>query len=354
MSSKVFHVVGGGPGGVGAAYAAGKLGVKPIIYEAHGALAVKPCGRGVPLVGDLPFRVPGSVVLNRIRFIKLGVDGRWVFKAGGLIDGVIVDKGGFLEHVIAEAGGEVFYRARYDVRRGLVRVGGEVLEVKGLGVFAGGFPYYEGVKAPVVQYVVGNARDVEEDTIEVMLDTRLLGYYYVFPQGDSFEVGVGGFASFNELQALLDKYMEKDPRLSGAKRVVREGAMISVGGLRLGYVNGLVKVGEAAGYVLPLTGEGIRPSALSGYTAAKALIEGSDPIRALERAPISRAVRVQSSILDWVKTLSLEDRRYILSNITPEAHAEVALGTLRLYRLIRGLKIKPSIALRIMAIVLRG
>ncbi len=354
MSSRVFHVVGGGPGGVGAAYAAGRLGVKPVIYEAHNALAVKPCGAGVPLLEDLPFSVPRGAILNRIRFVKLGVDGKWVFKAGGFIDGVIVDKRDMLEHVIAEAGGEVFYGARYDVKRGLARVGGEVLEVKGWGVFAGGFPYYDKVKIPVVQYIMEKVKDVEEDTIEIMFDTRLLGYYYMFPQGHSFKVGVGGFADFNKLTALLNKHVEGDPRLFEARKVKREGAEVSVGGLRLGYVNGLVKVGEAAGYMMSLTGEGIRPSIISGYIAAKAIITGLNPIKALEKAPISKAVRVHASILDWTRTITIEDRRHIISNITPEAHAEVALGTLRLHKLIRGLKIKPSIALKILAITLRG
>jgi len=349
--SDALYVVGGGPGGLGAAYAAGKLGYKVVVFEAHEALAVKPCGRGIPVLGDFPFSVPKEVVLNRISYVDLYVDGVRAFKVKGWIDGVIVDKSALLEHLFASVGAEVLYKSKYNVRGGYARVGGSTVEVKS-GVFSGGFPYYDGEKVPVVQYVVERVKDVDFQAIEIRFDTSLLGYYYIFPQGDGVEVGVGGFSDHRTLWGLLDRFLELDGRFKGSRIARREAAVVSVGGLRLGYVNGLVKVGEASGYVLPLTGEGIRPSIVSGYIATKALLEGRDPIKALKSSWITRAVRIQRTLLEWAKSMPVEKRRKLLLSLSPEEHAEIALGTLRISKLAKNIILKPRIALNILTKIL--
>ncbi len=349
--SDTLYIVGAGPGGSGAAYAAGKLGFKVIVLEAHDRLAIKPCGRGVPVIDDFPFSIPKDVILNRIRYVDLHVDGVRAFKSGGWIEGVIVDKSAFLEHLFASVGAEVFYKSKYNVRSGYARIGGDVIEVK-RGIFSGGFPYYDGERIPVVQYVVKNVKDVDLTTIEIRFDTSLLGYYYVFPYGDEVEIGVGGFTSSETLWGLLTKFLQSDDRFKGSRIARREAAMISVGGLKLGYVNGLVKVGEASGFVLPLTGEGIRPSFISGYVAAKALLEGRDPVSALRSSWISRAIRAQRRLLEWAKSLSPRDRKNVLLSLGPEEHAEIALGSLRLAKLARALMLKPRLALNILTRIL--
>lgn len=351
--SKAFYVVGGGPGGAGAAYAAGKLGYRVIVLEAMNGLALKPCGRGIPVTGDLPFSIPKEAVLNNISYVDLYVDGTHLFKAGGFLRGVIVDKRLLLEHAFSSVGAEVYYNSKYDIRRGVARIGGDIVEVN-FGVFAGGFAYYDGERIPVVQYVVAGVRDVDFESIEIRFDTRLLGYYYVFPHGDEVEVGVGGFESHGSLWRLLDKFIENDPRLRSSKVRRREAAVVSIGGLRLGYIGKLVKVGEAAGYVLPLTGEGIRPSIISGYVAAKAMIEGRDPLEALRRSWVSRAIRIQRRLLEWAGKLSVEERRSLLRGLGPLEHAEIALGTLRLHRLASRLLLKPRIAIKLIPRILMG
>jgi digeranylgeranylglycerophospholipid reductase len=351
LVSDTVYVVGGGPGGSGAAYAAGRLGYRVVVFEAHERLAVKPCGRGVPVVGDFPFSIPREVVLNRIRYVDLHVDGVRAFKAGGWIEGVIVDKGALLEHIFSSVGAEVLRRSKYNVRSGYARVGGDVIEVR-WGVFSGGFPYYDGERIPVVQYIVDKAVDVDLEAIEIRFDTSLLGYYYVFPHGDQVEVGVGGFADYETLWGLLGRFLESDYRFRGSRIVRREAAMVSVGGLRLGYINRLVKVGEASGFVLPLTGEGIRPSFISGYIAMKALLENRDPVGALRSSWIGRAVRIQRRLLEWAKSLDPQGRRRLLLSLSPEEHAEIALGALRIPRLARSVISKPRLALSLLARIL--
>lgn len=351
--SDTIYIIGGGPGGLGAAYAAGRLGFKPVVIEAMGRLGLKPCGRGIPVVGDLPFSIPRDAILNRIRYVDLYVDGSHIFKAGGWLDGFIVDKGLLLEHVAAESGAEILYNSKYNIRSGYARVGGDIIDVK-LGVFAGGFPYYDGERIPVVQVIAGGVRDVDMESIEVWFDTRLLGYYYVFPHGDNVEIGVGGFSNPQTLWGLLGKFMELDPRLRNARILRRESAVVSIGGLRLGYINNLVKVGESAGFVLPLTGEGIRPSIVSGYIATRALLEGRDPLEALRASWIARAIRIQRRLLEWAKGMNWVERKRLLSSLSPLEHAEIALGTFRLRALARMVILKPRIALNIITRVLVG
>jgi hypothetical protein len=57
-----------------------------------GRLAVKPCGRWIPLVGDLPVRVPRDSILSRIRAAVMHVDGEFFFELRGVFEGYIVDK----------------------------------------------------------------------------------------------------------------------------------------------------------------------------------------------------------------------------------------------------------------------
>jgi len=328
-SGERFYIVGAGPAGAGAALAASRLGMKPIVYEAMDRPAVKPCGRGIPVLRDLWFaRIPRDAVLNRIRSAVMYVNGEFLFELRGVFEGYIVDKSLMLESLIVESGGEIVYRSKYDPRTGYVKTPLDFVRVKS-GILAGGNLFYGGEKIMAVQWILGGRGVGESDTLEIYFDTDLLGYYYVFPHGPGeVEVGVGGFAEGSRLRRLLEAFIRSREDLRGAERLRFEGAKIAIGGLDLGYVNGLVKVGEAAGFVMPLTGEGIRPSMISGFVAAKALIEGVDPIEALRGSSIGRAIELQKAILNYVKGLNSGERARILRALGPRAHAEIALGTM--------------------------
>ena len=343
-------VVGAGPAGVSAAARLAKLGYDVVVYEAAARPGLKPCGYGVPSLGDLPVRLPEDTILVRVRGARLFVDGVEAVTIRGELEGVILDKPAALEAILAEAGVEYYYRARYDPSRRLVRIGGRLVDVRGPVILAGGWPYYEGEKIAAVQ-VEARARGLEWDMLEIYFDTRLVGYYWIFPRSDTHvDVGVGGYAGFHELKPLLYKFLEGDPRLSSPRGSVR-GARIAVGGLRLRAWDGHVLAGEAAGFVLPLTGEGIRPSMISGKAAAEALARGRDPVRAQESLPIARAVRVQRRILEKVKAMEPARRAGLLREIPAEVHVEVALGRLDKGRILRALAGRPRLALRLLRLL---
>ncbi|MEB3859955.1 MAG: NAD(P)/FAD-dependent oxidoreductase [Desulfurococcales archaeon] len=353
-----FYVIGAGPGGAGAAWRASREGFRVVVFEASSKLASKPCGKGVPLVGDLPMRIPRDVVYHRIRRAVMYVNGRLLFEYERMFDGYIVDKAAMLEALIVENGGELVTRAKYKPGSGVVTSPTSSVELRGRGpgqvkgVFAGGHAYYSGEKIMAIQYIASSVKEVDEETLEIYFDTQILGYYYVFPAGPGkVEIGVGGFPGFQSLKRGLDHFMKRDPRFRQARVEKLEGARIAVGGLRLGHINGLPLVGEAAGFVLPLTGEGIRPSIISGYEAAGAIIEGADVLERLNSTRISRAVRIQRSILEKVKAMDPREREKLLSMLPREAHAEIALGTLNMNRIARSLVDKPQVAVRLLSIL---
>jgi len=341
-------IVGGGPGGAGASLGFSGRVDRIIVLEANSRLGLKPCGRGVPVVGDLGFNPPRDTIYHRIRRAIMYVDGRYLFELRDVFNGYILDKSRFLEAIFIESGAEVVYGVRFKPGMRGVRVNGSYVEWK-KGVFSGGHPYYGGEKILAIQYNIASNQFDDADHLEIYFDTEVLGYYYIFPSSPgTVEIGVGGFMDFNRLKARLDKFIEGDERFRDKRRIKLEGARIAVGGVIHGFIDSLVKVGEAAGYVLPLTGEGIRPSMISGYEAALAIVEGRDPIEAMENHPITRGIRIQRRILDRVKSMDREDRRRLLTSLPPMVHAEVALGSFNKSRILRELVGKPRIALSVL------
>ena len=352
MAGPDYVVAGAGPAGAAAAARLARRGYRVVVYEAQERLAVKPCGLGVPSAGDLPVRVPRDVVLADIRGARLYVDGELAVEVEGYITGFIVDKESLLESAIVESGAELVRRARYDPARRAVKTPSGNVDVRAPVILAGGWPYYRGERIAAVQ-VHARARGVDPDFLEIWFDTGLIGYYWIFPLGDSsgtVEVGVGGYADPRTLARLLERFMDMDERITTARGPLK-GAMIAVGGLRLGTLGDAVLAGEAAGFVLPLTGEGIRPSMISGAAAAEALAEGRDPVRAQAETGIARAIRVHRRILEAVKSMERVERRRLLASLPGQVHAEVALGTLRKHKIMAALASRPRLAAKLLKLL---
>ncbi len=336
-------IIGGGPGGAGAALGLKGKADRITVYEANSRLALKPCGRGIPLLGDIPFKPPKEAIHHRIRRAVMYVDGEPLFELTGAFDGYIVDKALFLEAAFSEAGAEVVYNAKYKPSTGMVRVGGSYRSVEA-GLFAGGHPYYRGEKILAIQYRIKTNIFDDADHLEIYFDTSILGYYYIFPAAPgSVDVGVGGFGDVDVLRARLEKFIKRDERLRDRERIRFEGAKIAVGGVIHHRVGGLPAIGEAAGYVLPLTGEGIRPSMLSGLTAAGALVDGGRVEEALSSSWIYKAIGIQRRILEAVKKLEPVERRRLLTSMTSRVHAEIALGRFNKAVLMRELAGNPRL-----------
>jgi len=317
-------VIGAGPAGAAAAAVLAKRGYRVRVYEAHSKPGVKPCGRGIPSTRDLPVRVPRDSVVRRIVGAKLYVDGEEVFDLEGRLEGYIVDKAHMLHSIIVESGAEPVYKAYY--KNGRVRVGGRIIEPE-KALLAVGHGYYEGEKIDAVQYRMKSRAFEDLDKLLIYFDTELIGYYWIFPaRGDEADVGVGGYAGVQDLFHMLDHFISNNDLTRNAKILRREGAKIAVGGLRLRTLDGHPLIGEAAGFVLPLTGEGIRPSMISGAAAAEALAEERDPLQAMRSTKIARGIEIQRRILESVKRKTPAERRRLLRKLPLRYHVRVALG----------------------------
>ncbi|ADL19724.1 dehydrogenase [Acidilobus saccharovorans 345-15] len=350
--AEALNIVGAGPAGASAAYAASKLGFRAVVYEANPRPAVKPCGRGIPTLSNLPFEVPKERVIADIKGAVLYVDGVKSVEVRDTVRGYIVDKEGMIRDVIASSGAELYTSSPYNASNGTVKVNGQVREVR-TGLLAGGVAFYDGEKIYGVQAIVRAPRLESMDYLYIDFDTSLIGYYWIFPAEEGVEVGVGGFESPQRLRELLERYIEKHKEMLGSYSILSiAGAPIAVGGVSTGSVRGLFKVGEAAGFVLPLTGEGIRPSAISGYEAARAYLTGLDVNSVLESLNISRVVRVHRSILKALKGMSPERRRDFMFEIPAAVHEEVALGTMNINRIVKALASKPLLAAKIMKYIM--
>ena len=323
-----------------------RAGYKVVVHEAMERPGLKPCGRGIPVIGDLPVGVPKESIVRRIREAVMYVNGDYLFTLSDVFTGFIVDKTVFLESILAEAGVEVKYNSKFDVKSG--RIGGPGGFRPRLGIFAGGHPYYEGEKIMALQYIIETHEYDDSERLEIYFDTELLGYYYIFPsKPGTVEVGVGGFAPPSKLKLLLDKFVKKRENLRDKRVIKVEGARIAIGGLRLGSIAGLPKAGEAAGFVMPLTGEGIRPSMLSGYAAGAAIADGQDPLKAQRKTRIAEAIELQSRVLEAVKKLTPLERAEVLRSLPPEIHAELSLGRMTYAGLLRELAKRPGSLLKL-------
>lgn len=346
---KSISIIGAGPAGAAAASVLARKGFRVLVYEANKRLGVKPCGKGIPSIDDLPVRIPPDSIVRRIRGAVLYVNGSLAFDVEEGLEGVIVDKEKMLEAIIVESGADLVRGAVFKPSKGTVRIGAKYVEVS-RGLLAGGHAFYPGETINALQYRLKSPEFENLDKLLIYFDTWLIGYYYIFPgPSNEADVGVGGFAGFDHLQVLLDKFIKTSEYTRSAVILRREGARIAVGGVKLGATGGLPRIGEAAGFVLPLTGEGIRPGMISGAVAAEALASGRDPLKSMDKSSIARGVRVQRRILERVKAMAPERRAELLKSIPAEAHAMIALGRIDRRSLARVLARHPRLLARIIS-----
>ena len=108
-----------------------------------------------------------------------------------------------------------------------------------------------------------------------------LGFcYYLIPSGRDAATGQCGRVHADELRRLHEDAIRHDPFISRAMGPAPKLERMRAGSLRVGgqgvartYGDNLVIVGDAAGHIDPLTGEGIHTAMMGGKLAAAALLE---------------------------------------------------------------------------------
>ncbi|KFM25557.1 Conditioned medium factor receptor 1 [Auxenochlorella protothecoides] len=108
-----------------------------------------------------------------------------------------------------------------------------------------------------------------------------LGFcYYLIPCGKNADKGQLGNVTADDLKRLHEDALKRDPFISRAVGPKAKIERMRAGSLRIGsqgvpasYADHLLIIGDAAGHIDPLTGEGIHTAMMGGKVAAETLLE---------------------------------------------------------------------------------
>jgi geranylgeranyl reductase family protein len=283
-------VVGAGPAGSTAALRLARGGAQVLLLDRERFPRDKPCGGGLTqrAVRQLPVSVE-PVVEEVVDRFELGFRYRWRFERGGEAPLVLMTQRRRLDAYLAERAAEAGAHFRDGQRvtelelgrtEPVVRFGGQAAAaplvigadgVNGISAkFVGPGKRNHGVALEGnVPYV--HAREERwRGRAVVVLGTVPGGYSWVFPKGDHVNVGIGGWESEGPR---LRKHLERACAAYG----LPFGRLEGVRGYRLpmrgradaAFSGRVALVGDAAGLVDPLSGDGIYEALLSARLAAE-------------------------------------------------------------------------------------
>ena len=349
-------IIGAGPAGALLAFLAGSRGYDVVVYDHSPYPGSKACGWAVPRQVERVFDLPSDAVIADINGYRVYVNGRLVREEYGKW-GYIIDKPLLLKRLVSSYAElrKRHVRVIYDCS-GAVSVSGVD---DGYLVIAVGHSLYvqcgAGFRGDSMIYAVQRlfrVSDGVEDVIELHFDPSLVGYYWVFPRGPSVvDVGVGGFAEPKRLMGMLEFFVRRRFGVVEALSHVK-GSWIYVGGARIDWLRREIPViGEAAGFVYPLSGEGIRPS-MASARAAMEVIEGGGLSSEVKR--MAAWINIQKRILDKAVKASPSLRLKLLEKLPPSIFTGLGLGELRLRDLPRLAKYLPASILSMLKHGLKG
>jgi geranylgeranyl reductase family protein len=289
-------VAGAGPAGSATAIHLARGGAKVLLVDRERFPRDKPCGGGLTgrALRHLPCAVDPVVehVVDRM-VVRVGYGGKLGRRSGGpLID---MTQRRRLDLYLAEQAAAVGAEFRDGVAVGRIEIEGEVVtaRVGGASVRSSFLVGADGANGAVAKAaglgdgivrgvaLEGNVpwgsleREPYDGTAWVELGVVPGGYGWVFPKGDHANLGVGGWMTEGpNLRAHLDRLAREhgvDPAalesVRGHRLPMRElGAPAARGRVLL--------VGDAAGLVDPLSGDGMYEAFVSARLAATAILDG--------------------------------------------------------------------------------
>jgi len=312
-------VVGAGIGGAAVAYYLGEAGCRVLVLERERLPRYKPCGGGVPgsVFRHFPFPLDEAIEarVTRVRYSYRGQEEVTVPLPGEPVFMVMRDKFDAL----------VLEQAQCEVRDGTAVTGvvegedsvvvstkdGQKLRGKYLvgadgatsttarelglrqGRFLGAAIEAEAPLAP---------RIIADWTQTALLEFGVIkgGYLWVFPKREHLSVGIGAFRkSKAKLRDILKQEMARFGVSLDGVSLHGHPLPIYIRSERLNTARSLL-VGDAAGLMDPLSGEGIRYAVKSARLAAEAIIQGE---LGKYTEWVQREIGANLSRARWVATL---------------------------------------------------
>lgn len=312
-------VVGGGPAGLSAAYAAAKGGAKVVLFEKDQSIAHSIRTSGVTWISEMERLGIPSKFYNPIQNYRFVSPSNDILITGNVSKSCVLDIRGMYQHLAflaAKEGVQLMVKSNViDV----IRDGDRVVGVKAntpkgrltvrstLVIDASGFSTSVGRKAGVAgqwkRYGVGAeyecyCDDIDSTTWVLMVGQKYsdAGYAWSFPLSTNrvrIGVGIGRPESNAEPLEKLHEIIEKRFKPLDALRdgkiqpiELHYGFIPNEGVRRNSIADGLVMVGDSAGQSNPLVLEGIRYAIdfgrLAGKVGADSLSENSDKESLLE------------------------------------------------------------------------
>jgi geranylgeranyl reductase family protein len=285
-------VIGAGPAGSTAAYRLARAGVTVLLVDRARFPRDKPCGGGLTdrAVDQIPVDVT-PVVEDAISTFELGLAYRRRFERHSKTPLLLMTQRRRLDAFLAEQAADAGAHFRQGAKVTQVDADGSVT-IDGVAVRAGALIGADGVNGVTARSIgldgghdhavalEGNvayeALDEERFRGRVLVELGTVpgGYAWVFPKGDHVNVGVGGWLREGprlraHLSRVCREYGVPEERLEGTRGyrlpMRRAGAAARKGRTLL--------IGDAAGLVDPLSGDGLYEAFLSARLAAQAVLD---------------------------------------------------------------------------------
>lgn len=292
----VVLIVGAGPAGSTAARVLGDAGVRTLIVDRATFPRRKPCGGGIPhgtrRLFDFDLPAPSHTTTYNRRFFNFERESR--SQSMNRIE--MVDRREFDAQLLREAceRPSVEFRGGINIRSVEMNSDGVTVQTVDGDRLRAAFV----IGADGANSIVARSLDlVDDDRPAVALDIEIVvpdevyeqhcefatfhfgcvdaGYAWVFPKRNVLSCGIGSWTGATGLQAKLDAFLERVFPGVEYEVVYRAGQALPLYSATRKTSSGrALLVGDAAGMVDPVFGEGIRYAMLSGRQAAECIIEG--------------------------------------------------------------------------------
>ncbi|OLS20459.1 MAG: Digeranylgeranylglycerophospholipid reductase [Candidatus Heimdallarchaeota archaeon LC_3] len=294
-------IVGAGPAGTICSYYLAKNGLEVALIDKGQLTLEKTCGGGISnySLNELPFSLPDFIIEQKIFGISFIAPNHNVFIKKELNSfGVTVRRNKFDSFLIEKAidKGVTYYPCTkiskivqfdnsyylQDKFKGTYLIGADganstVARIYNIGKKPVGCL---GIRA-IIQLPQEKSESflLAEDILELYFQRHLYGYGWVFPLRNSINLGVGVVGNTKNIKKIMLNFAEKcfDLRKLSFKNISMQSHPIPFLEVpKYLFKDRVLLIGDAAGLVDPVSGEGIHYAIRSGKIAAEALIRDFD------------------------------------------------------------------------------
>ncbi|PVU75933.1 dehydrogenase [Acidianus hospitalis] len=282
-------VIGGGVSGSYLAYLLSNSGYDVTLFDIKEKY-FKPCGDVVPNIYKPKFEWKIKYYIKNFAFY---LDGERIYDVSYRNPKwIVIDKPGWINSMREKVNQVISTKAdksKFDL----------IIDAKG--------PY--DMDRQVV-YTTRALIETNEFSDEAILEfnTKFTGFFWIFPDEEGvLNVGAGFIENKNSKDLLLNYIKNK---FKDYKILDLRGAPISIGSVK----SKSLRIGEARGLVFPMSGEGIRPSAISAEIAYEAITRGKnfDEYLSYNLTKIERRIEIQRRLLDVYMKSSINARKFLL------------------------------------------